>query len=373
MRELIERHRELCERATHPLEIAAGLEAAGVGPAAVARCRHSDVFSLAEELFARVPRRSGPVGPTEPAGPWRRRAGASLLAALLYALPCAAFAAIRAVAPQSSPWALLSAAAVAGLWSAATCLETSRWQGGQSPGSPGAAPAASVLRPIAAAGVGAVLTMPLMLPFAGSGDPVTPVAPAALAVGMGAAEWSARWFRHSGATHLDSAATIREFRLRMLPVLPVAVVLHLGAVALLTRAVLAVRPPAAGGQSLGGLQWGAQGAAALLLVLVVLLLRCGRPGPAAAGAAAAVCGAGLLLTARVLPSAVPGRAALLAHDPALAQLAGCGIAAVLLLPYAWAVLTRPGAHRGAPLPRRSAHAQPGFPARAPLEEGPIPS
>ncbi|MCL3996333.1 hypothetical protein M4438_22935 [Streptomyces lavenduligriseus] len=53
---LLHRHRELCERAVDPLEIAVGLEAQGVTDRTAARCRHRDVFSLAEELHARVPR-----------------------------------------------------------------------------------------------------------------------------------------------------------------------------------------------------------------------------------------------------------------------------------------------------------------------------
>lgn len=52
---LMHRHRELCERAVDPLEIAAGLEAHGLTDRAAARYRHRDVFSLAEELYARVP------------------------------------------------------------------------------------------------------------------------------------------------------------------------------------------------------------------------------------------------------------------------------------------------------------------------------
>ncbi|MFF4649681.1 hypothetical protein [Streptomyces sp. NPDC001380] len=376
VRQLMERHRDLCESATDPLEIAAGLEAAGVGPDAVARCRHADVFALAEELYARVPRRSAGSAAPDTAGPWRRRAGASLLAAVLYALPCAAFAAIRAVAPRSSPWALLAAAAVAGAWYAATALETARWEGGRpgpsAPAPPGTGPAGTSLRAVAAAGVGAVLVMPLVLPFAGGGDPASPVTPAALAVGMGAAEWCARWFRHAGRSHLAAAAGIAEFRRRMVPVLPAAVLLHLCAVALLTAAVLAVRP---GGreEDFGALQWGAQGAAALLLSLVVLLLRCGRPGAAAAGAAAAAGGTGLLLAVRALPLALPGRDLLAAHGPAAVQLAGCGAAAAALLPWAWAALVRPGAHRAAPAGPPPAPARSGPSARTPLTEGPTPT
>ena len=53
---LMHRHRELCERAVDPLEIAAGLEAHGVTDRTATRFRHRDVFSLAEEMYARVPR-----------------------------------------------------------------------------------------------------------------------------------------------------------------------------------------------------------------------------------------------------------------------------------------------------------------------------
>ncbi|MYV39070.1 hypothetical protein GT030_09335, partial [Streptomyces sp. SID1328] len=53
---LLHQHRDLCERAVDPLEIAAGLESHGFTDRSAARYRHRDVFSLAEELYARVPR-----------------------------------------------------------------------------------------------------------------------------------------------------------------------------------------------------------------------------------------------------------------------------------------------------------------------------
>ncbi|MFD5747108.1 hypothetical protein [Streptomyces sp. NPDC127033] len=56
---LLHRHRGLCERAVDPLEIAAGLEAHGITDRTAARFRHRDVFSLAEELYARVPQATG--------------------------------------------------------------------------------------------------------------------------------------------------------------------------------------------------------------------------------------------------------------------------------------------------------------------------
>lgn len=70
---LLHRHRELCEHAVDPLEIAAGLEAHGITDRTAARFRHRDVFSLAEELYARTPRAQTPTAP--PAGiPVRARA-----------------------------------------------------------------------------------------------------------------------------------------------------------------------------------------------------------------------------------------------------------------------------------------------------------
>ncbi|MET7638329.1 hypothetical protein [Streptomyces sp. NPDC005438] len=61
---MLRRHRQLCERAVDPWEIAAGLEAAGVGERTVHRLRHRDVFTLAEELYAR---RTPEPAPTEQA------------------------------------------------------------------------------------------------------------------------------------------------------------------------------------------------------------------------------------------------------------------------------------------------------------------
>jgi hypothetical protein len=67
---LMHRHRELCERAVAPLEIAAGLEAHGVTDRTAARFRHRDVFSLAEEMYARVSRDAETApGPALPPGP----------------------------------------------------------------------------------------------------------------------------------------------------------------------------------------------------------------------------------------------------------------------------------------------------------------
>lgn len=55
VRGLLDRHQQLCVRAVDPLEIAVGLEADGLTDRSAARFRHRDVFSLAEELYARAP------------------------------------------------------------------------------------------------------------------------------------------------------------------------------------------------------------------------------------------------------------------------------------------------------------------------------
>ncbi|UUU24781.1 hypothetical protein [Streptomyces sp. DSM 40750] len=93
---LMHRHRELCERAVDPLEIAAGLEAHGVTDRTAARFRHRDVFSLAEEMYARVSREGeesterGPV-PSAPGA----RGGWAVLALLPGALCAAAVTGVR--------------------------------------------------------------------------------------------------------------------------------------------------------------------------------------------------------------------------------------------------------------------------------------
>ncbi|MFJ2827579.1 hypothetical protein ACIPC1_08220 [Streptomyces sp. NPDC087263] len=92
---LIHRHRELCERAVDPLEIAAGLEAHGVTDRTAARFRHRDVFSLAEELYARVPRDGESTQRSAPSGPLWVRADWAVLALLPGALCAAAVTGVR--------------------------------------------------------------------------------------------------------------------------------------------------------------------------------------------------------------------------------------------------------------------------------------
>ncbi|MFJ8432276.1 hypothetical protein ACIQ9P_13375 [Kitasatospora sp. NPDC094019] len=358
VREVMAEHRVLCERAVDPLEIAAGLAEAGLGPAAAARCRHADLFSLADELYARVPRRPPSVEPSAPAGGWQRRCGAALRTAGLAVLPCAAAAALGGGRPvllaAAVPLALVPAAAgTAGAGGAAAAP----WAG---PG-PGDGPEAELgpagpereragpggrARPwwdpaARGAGLAALLLVPLAMAADGPEERrVTAALVLAAALSTGSAEWAARWYRQVGRGHLGAAATLAEFRSRMRPVLPVALALHLAVLAVLSFAALAVltalapRPgPAHGGGLLhlaaeraGPAQWAAQGVLGLLLVLPLLLAHCGRPAVAALGALAGAAGT----------AAAPGPAA---------GLLGGGAVALALLLRAWPVLGRPDAHR----------------------------
>ncbi|MBR7677471.1 hypothetical protein KDA82_31675, partial [Streptomyces daliensis] len=123
VRGLMHRYRELCERAVDPLEIAAGLEAYGVTDRTAARFRHRDVFSLAEELYARVPRAEEGLGSAGPSTASRqdgegqgqdrdedegqedaRGVTARALRALLPALPGALCAATLAATGEPHPF-----------------------------------------------------------------------------------------------------------------------------------------------------------------------------------------------------------------------------------------------------------------------------
>ncbi|MBO1414999.1 hypothetical protein [Streptomyces sp. FH025] len=325
VREVMAEHRELCERAVDPLEIAAGLEAAGYGPDAAARCRHADLFSLAEELYARVPRRPPAPRPPEPRGRGVV-ARAALTAAALAAPPCAGAAAFG---PR---WPVLLAAAVP--LALAPALTAA-------PAGPGPRPRPARLG--YGLGLAALLLFPLAAP--GGDRPLAAALVLAAAVSAGSADAAAGWYREVGRGHLGAARTLAEFRARMRPVLPVAVALHLAVLGVLTYAALAVlavvapRPgPGHGGGLLhlaaeraGAVPWAAQGVLGLLLVLSALLARCGRTAAAALGAAAGPAAAVALLG--------PGRS-----GPS-AVLFGGGAVAVVLLVYAWVVLGRADAHR----------------------------
>jgi hypothetical protein len=327
---LRERHLPCCEGAVHPLEIAAELEASGVGPGTAGRYRHNDVFSLAEELYARVPRRPGALRAAPPGNPWRRRAAPACLAAGLYLLPCLAlWVAGRTLRWSTGPGPGAALGLTAGLFALAAAVTAGR----------GCPPLARL---------GLALGLAALLAAATAAPGADPVTAAALAGAMGAAEWCARWFRHIGWGHLDTARSRAEFVERMRPVLPVGVGLYLSALSAATFAALALahRRAVGGGvaqavTATGPTAWAAQGCVGLVLLLVLLLWRCGRRGDALA---ALLC----CLSAVGVAAALAGRPGAGIASPALALLWGCGATAALLLPYTWAVLLRPESHRPEP-------------------------
>ncbi|MFG2817886.1 hypothetical protein ACGFX4_00535 [Kitasatospora sp. NPDC048365] len=333
VRELLHAHRELCEQAVDVLDIAAGLEDAGIGPESAARYRHADVFGLAEELHARVPHRPGAPGGPPPAVRRRTRAADATRSALLHLVPVAVLA--LAAGHPAAP-ALATAAGTAAL----TTLDHPRRRPnpagarhggarpqGSSPAGRERPPAGRVVRPSGAwAGAGwsrlwAAVGVSVVLVVVARGSVGFGVA---AAVGAGAARWWVGWARGVGRVQVGSAVTIAEFGARMRPVLPVAV---------LAQVVLAAVLVAAPRGGADAAVWAGQGALAVLLLLAGVVRVCGRPAVAAVGVLVAAAGVVLVV---------------LRGDPALAVPAGCAVPVAVLLPYAWLLLGRPGSHRPGP-------------------------
>ncbi|MEV0275381.1 hypothetical protein AB0I22_03215 [Streptomyces sp. NPDC050610] len=361
-------HRELCARAVDPLEIAAGLEERGVTDRIAANCRHRDVFALAEELYARVPRDDAPddesvayvgesvayVGETvvsvgESVAP-RRSRGARVRRAALHLLPGAACAATVA---------------------ALSCV------GGEAPearvgvGACGAAVAAVALRFCAGRGGGfsGALSVGWLIGYALFGDwllaevlaggpdalptaehPGHDGAPIALALAFAVppAAWCAHWFAVRSRRALTDSRGLAEFAGRVRPLLA-------GAVALFLCAVLALVPAAR--LALGErpfVVWGDMAAAASLAALLFtarLLAAHGFASIAVTGMATVCCAEAAAVCA-VLIARLPGceavarpvASAVTAHGPAAVPIAACTVAALALLVRALLALTRASAH-----------------------------
>ncbi|MBZ9597939.1 hypothetical protein K7B06_23005 [Streptomyces erythrochromogenes] len=257
---LLHRHRELCERAVDPLEIAAGLEAHGITDRTAARFRHRDVFSLAEELYARSPRGEAPAAAPAlvPPGPAAyRRFGCALLPGAL--------ATGAAAAGQS--WAGPAAVAV----TVAALVWPGRAAGGRFPWL--AHLLAAAVTGWAAYRYGTALAVGL-----------------ALAVGPG--HLLAAGFAAGARARLDASRALEDFADRVRP--------------LLFTAVAGFTAAAAAAAAVAGAPLTAAAPLALLLFLTRLLLRHGsRRGPVAAA---------LALALIPVPAAAPAAAAaLLVH------------------------------------------------------------
>ncbi|AUA11414.1 hypothetical protein CFP59_03527 [Streptomyces malaysiensis subsp. malaysiensis] len=363
VRALMHRHHDLCARAVDPLEIAAGLEAHGVTDRTAARFRHRDVFSLAEELYARVERAEEPEPPAAPAP--GRALGVRMVLGALWLLPGALCVA--------TAFAVLHVDAVGNVGKDATI--------GLAVGAGGAFLTVIALwlclrrGPLRVHGSGRggriahALCTCWLLGYAAAGDwlltglldgrspyGAAPAAEAAvlLALAVAPAAWCARWFAVRARRRLAAGRGLDEFAAGVRPLFAGVVTAYLcGLAALVPAARLTVpgSPPAAAPLSTAE---AAVVALCGLLLLARLLAVHGFHRAALSGVAVAcaVQAAALAMAAAArLPGAAPLGAPVArltaAQGSAAVPVAACGAAALALLIHAFGVLCRASAH-GAP-------------------------
>lgn len=341
---LMHRHRDLCERAVDPLEIAAGLEAHGLTDRTAARYRHRDVFSLAEELYARVP---GAVRPTpsdvpQPGPDTETRAGWTLLALLPGAACLATAGALRATEGVLDGEARFAVTAVGALLVALAlrlCLRTGPLRTPDSVG-------------------GVTLYVCWLLAYAVYGDDLlgqvisggpdgrwaaAPAPVLGLALAVAPAAWCAHLFAVHARHRLAGSHGLAEFGAGVRPLL-------LGLVAVFLCALAALLFLADLGYGGGGAPL-APAALGVLLFLARLLAVHGFPEPAATGLAAA-CAVEVAAPFLILAGRLPGLDLLARPVEALVMAAGtggvptlaCGVAALGLLIHASVALSRASAH-----------------------------
>ncbi|MCQ4209119.1 hypothetical protein, partial [Streptomyces longispororuber] len=345
---LMHRHRELCERAVDPLEIAAGLEAHGVTDRTAARFRHKDVFSLAEEMYARVPRDGDPG--REPTAPPAETTGVRGAWAGLALLP-GAVCTLALLALNATTGATRLAVGIGGALAVAAALRTTLRHGPLRAGEGPPAPATRLwvwwLLVYALLGDGLLNTA-----LAGGPDAGLPLATAplvALAVAVAPATWCARLFVAGARRRLTTSRGLAEFASSVRPLLLGSVVLFALALAVLlglSGAVLDQDVDFAGAGALG-----------VLLLLARLLTAHGRThAPAVVlGTAAA---AEALAVATVFAARLPGCAFLGTPVESAVDAAGvgvvpgatCAVAALALLIHAIRTLIRASAHAVADCP-----------------------
>ncbi|MFJ8541374.1 hypothetical protein ACIRFH_05010 [Streptomyces sp. NPDC093586] len=348
---LMHRHRGLCERAVDPLEIAAGLEAHGVTDRTAARFRHRDVFSLAEEMYARVPRDGdSPAPPAAPPAP-RVRGAWIVLALLPGALCAAAVIGLRLTDGRSRP----TVAAVAVL-AVVLALRAALRRGPLSAGTDTGGASVCWLVGYALLGdglLGAALTGgPDGLPD-GTADgpwPVTVAPVVALALACAPAAVSARLFALGARRRLTTSRGLTDFSASVRPLLLGTFALFLAALtALLALTGAALGEPAAYPQAL---TLGALLLPARLLAVhgfthasrLVLTATAATEATAVATIfSGRLPGCGLL--------AAPVETLVAAWGPGGVPATACGIGALVLLAHATRRLTRASAHAPAERPR----------------------
>jgi hypothetical protein len=333
---LMHRHRELCERAVDPLEIAAGLEVHGVTDRTAARFRHRDVFSLAEELFARVPRRAErPARPARAADPGAGR--------MLLALVPGAVCALAVLGREVSHGALRLAVTVAGAIAVGLALGLCLRRG----------PLRARGRTVRAVRIWTVC----LLVFAAYGQglvdqavtggpdhrwPLVHAPLLALGLAVAPAAWCAHVFSVRARRRLDRSRTLDEFAAGARPLLFAVLALYTGALVVLLVLTALVLP----GQALVP-----TAALGVLLFLARLLVVHGFP-QAASTALATACAAQAAAPALLLSGRLPGLGFLAGPVEALVGAWGsaavptlaCGAVALGLLVPATGALSRATAH-----------------------------
>lgn len=345
---LMHRHRELCERAVDPLEIAAGLEAHGVTDRTAARFRHRDVFSLAEEMYARVPRDGETPPPPTAEQVTKARADWALLTLLPGALCAATVAGIRFTDGQSR-----LVAALVGFLAVSLAMRAALSRGPL--GLPDRAPTTGTstwtywLLAYAALGDGlltaAVTGGPDALPT-GAADAPWPMATApvlALVLSCAPAAWSAHLFSARARRKLTVSRGLEDFAASVRPLLLGTFALYLCALtALSTLSGAALDEPSAHPQVIA--------LGALLFLARLLTVHGFTHAPAVVLTAATTAQA--MALAAAFASRLPGCGFLTAPVDALVDLWGaggiqtlsCGIGALALLIHGFRKLTRASAH-----------------------------
>ncbi|MEU0600279.1 hypothetical protein ABZ484_18850 [Streptomyces sp. NPDC006393] len=349
---LMHRHRDLCERAVDPLEIAAGLEAHGVTDRTAARFRHRDVFSLAEEMYARVSRAPEAAPATESADVPRMTVDRVVLGLLPGALCAAAVTGLRLTEGRTR-----LAVAAAGVLVVALGVRALLRRGplstlGHTPAgtsTPGTRAWTYWLIAYAVLGDGllgaAVTGGPDGLPDGTATGPwPLAVAPAlALALGCAPATWAAHLFAVRARNRLAASRGLEEFAASVRPLLLAAFGLFLGALAALLAVCGAVlHQPAGAAQALT--------LGALLLLARLLTIHGFTHAPAVALGAAATVEA--VAQASVFAARLPGCGPLAtpvdrlvaAWGPGCVPALACGTAALALLVHATRTLSRASAH-----------------------------
>ncbi|MGW9429152.1 hypothetical protein ACWHA1_14485 [Streptomyces decoyicus] len=368
VRSLMHHHQELCARAVDALEIAAGLEAHGVTDRTAARFRHRDVFSLAEELYARVPRADPATTPAAPApesaaAPAAAR-GSRSVRAVLHLLPgavcVAAVAALASVA--AAPPGVRTAVGAAGGVLVVLAVRLGVRSGPLRRRHRSAGPRTAGLWICWTAGyavygdwlLGQLLAGGPDLPYAA---PRAAVATAvALAFALVPAAGCAHWFAVRGRRGLATSRGLGELAARVRPLLLATTLLFLGALVALLLGADAVL----GGD--GTMAVVAAAALGVLLFLARLLAVHGFPEAAATGLASAAAlealALSLVLIARLpglSPLGLPVEALATAAGPAAVPAVACTAAALGLLVHGLRALTGASAHGPAPSGPAEAH------------------